>query len=96
MDAKTNLEQQYKELEAKNQANQTENLKAKVQLEETVRRIKSLIEENNDDFDLAINFDELSDKNYVKQVIDALTKDITTLRTEFNEELRKAREELGE
>lgn len=96
MDATVDLEKAYKELEAKNQANITENLKAKVQLEETIKRLKSIVDSSEYSLDNPIDYDRLSDKTYVSEVIADIENTIAHLKTQFLDELDKARKELGE
>lgn len=96
MDAAVDLEKAYKELEAKNQANITENLKAKVQLEETIKRLKSIVDSSEYSLDNPIDYDRLSDKTYVSEVIADIENTIAHLKTQFLDELDKARKELGE
>ena len=96
MDATANLERQFKELESRNQANETENIKAKVQLEETIKRIKSILSSSDTGISLEIDYDRLEDEEYVKLIISKLCSEIVSLQDEFNIELQKARKELGE
>lgn len=96
MDATANLERQFKELESRNQANETENIKAKVQLEETIKRIKSILSSSDTGISLEIDYDRLEDEEYVKLIISKLSSEIVSLQDEFNIELQKARKELGE
>lgn len=96
MDATVDLEKAYKELEAKNQANITENLKAKVQLEETIKRLKSIVDSSEYSLDNPIDYDRLSDTTYVSEVIADIENTIAHLKTQFLDELDKARKELGE
>ena len=96
MDATANLERQFKELESRNQANETENIKAKVQLEETIKRIKSILASSDAGISLEIDYERLEDADYVKQIKSNLDSEILSLQNKFNIELQNARRELGE
>lgn len=96
MDATANLERQFKELESRNQANETENIKAKVQLEETIKRIKSILASSETGISLEIDYERLEDADYVKQIKSNLDSEILSLQNKFNIELQNARRELGE
>lgn len=89
----SDLEAIYKELQEKNQAAKAYNIKAQTQLEESVKRIKTLLDGQNI---IDIDYDRLSNKEYVTEVLTYVKNRIEELRQEFISYADKAREELNQ
>jgi gamma-glutamyltranspeptidase len=88
----TNLESIFKDLQAKNQLAKNENIKAQTQLEESIKRLRSLLE--GKDF-IKIDYERLADKEYTLSVLEDIKRNKELLKNKFLESANKAREELA-
>ena len=96
MGTTADLENEYKRLKEINNANLQENLKMQGKRDENINRIKKMIQESNIDLDLEVDFDKLQNMDYIQDLKRKLEEKIDTLSIEFEENINRAKKELGE